>query len=169
MRPSSASSTNAGRSGRGQRGQRTVDGRSGSRYVPPLRVDGSENGRDRIGVVDSGDDSHPATTMRTLQGIDGPDPHEEVGPAHAPGALGRDGNWAVSRGRGDDQCAKGVVRCEDAMESPQRQVGCGDERGETGDEVEGLERSCGRGALREGQCMWRWGRVRPTPESLCWW
>jgi protein-tyrosine-phosphatase len=31
------------------------------------------------------------------------------------------------------------VRCEDAMESPQRQVGCRHERGETGDEVEGLE------------------------------
>ena len=81
----------------------------------------------------------PRRAEGALQDVDGPHPHEEVGPVHAPGALGCNWDNAVAGGRGDDACTKVVVRCKDAMEAPQRQVGCWQEGGESRDEVKWLE------------------------------
>ena len=85
--PSSASSSNAGGSGRGTRDLRVLDGRSGGGDGPLVRVDGCEDGGDRIGVVDSGDDSRelapprPASNAKwALQGVDGP--HSGAAPPH---------------------------------------------------------------------------------------
>ena len=120
----------AGRSGRGEHALCVRLGRACRPMKPLVRVDGCEDGRDGIGIVDGGDGPHATAAVRALQGVDGPYPHQEVGPAHASGALGDDGNGAVGGGRGDDARAKVVVRCKDAMEAPQRQVGCRHEGGE---------------------------------------
>ena len=129
----------AGRSGRVEHELRVRVGRACGPRRPPVRVNGGEDGGDRIWVVDGGDRPHATTAEGALEGVGGPDSHEEVGPVHAPGALGCDRDWAIGAGRGDDERAKVVVRSEDPMEAPQRQVGCRHESREARNEVEGLE------------------------------
>jgi hypothetical protein len=63
----------------------------------------------RIAVLASGSDgrnvSHTTAAVGTFQGVDGPDPHEKVGPGHTLGALGSDGNRAVDGRCRDDEGA----------------------------------------------------------------
>ena len=60
---------------------------------------------------------HPASAIGAFEDIDGPHSHEEVGPAHTLGALGREGDGALGGRRGDDDRADMVVGCEDAIEA----------------------------------------------------
>jgi len=55
----------------------------GGDEVGDLRqMDGGEDGRDRVGVVDGRDHDHPPAAVRTTEAIDPPDTLKEVCPGH---------------------------------------------------------------------------------------